>query len=119
MTATRFLIVMLTVMAVASVKAYTILKPTAFLKRSGRVLIRHCAAGNLPPVNTASANVVEEVTELSRLEIRVGKIIEIAKHPEADSLYVEKVDCGESTNKIDIVMLAPQFLFHFLFFRSS
>lgn len=36
-----------------------------------------------------------EVTELSRLEIRVGKILEIGKHPEADSLYVEKVDVGE------------------------
>ena len=35
-----------------------------------------------------------EVTELSRLEIRVGKIVEIAKHPEADSLFVEKVDVG-------------------------
>jgi Putative tRNA binding domain len=37
-----------------------------------------------------------ELTELSRLEIRSGKIIEIAKHPEADSLYVEKVDVGEA-----------------------
>ena len=32
-----------------------------------------------------------------RLEIRVGKIIEISKHPEADNLYVESVDVGEST----------------------
>ena len=37
----------------------------------------------------------EELTELSRLEIRAGKIIEISKHPEAESLYVEKVDIGE------------------------
>lgn len=29
-----------------------------------------------------------------RLDIRVGKIIEVAKHPEADSLYVEKIDVG-------------------------
>jgi len=41
----------------------------------------------LPPVG--------ELTELSRLEIRVGRIVEISKHPEADSLYVEKVDLGE------------------------
>ena len=39
---------------------------------------------------------VTELTELSRLEIRSGKIIEISKHPEADSLYVEKVDVGEA-----------------------
>lgn len=37
-----------------------------------------------------------ELTELSRLEIRVGKIIEISKHPEAESLYVEKVDVAEA-----------------------
>jgi len=31
----------------------------------------------------------------SRLDIRVGKIVEVSKHPEADSLYVEKIDLGE------------------------
>jgi len=35
------------------------------------------------------------LTELSRLEIRVGKVLECALHPDADSLYVEKVDVGE------------------------
>ncbi|VVC88177.1 tyrosine--tRNA ligase, cytoplasmic [Leptidea sinapis] len=31
----------------------------------------------------------------SRLDIRVGKIIEVSRHPDADSLYVEKIDLGE------------------------
>ncbi|XP_007902443.1 tyrosine--tRNA ligase, cytoplasmic [Callorhinchus milii] len=31
----------------------------------------------------------------SRLDIRVGRIISVEKHPDADSLYVEKVDVGE------------------------
>jgi len=35
------------------------------------------------------------VTEFSRLEIRVGRILECEKHPDADTLYVEKVDVGE------------------------
>jgi len=35
-----------------------------------------------------------ELTELSRLEIRTGKIVEIGRHPEADGLYVEKIDMG-------------------------
>lgn len=41
--------------------------------------------------------VIEEapMTELSRLEIRVGKIVGCEKHPDADSLYVEQVDVGE------------------------
>lgn len=30
-----------------------------------------------------------------RLDIRVGQIIEVSKHPDADSLYVEKIDLGE------------------------
>eukprot|EP00904_Undaria_pinnatifida_P002550 jgi/Undpi1/12296/HiC_scaffold_5.g01972.m1 len=37
---------------------------------------------------------VGELTELARLEIRIGKIVEISRHPDADTLYVEKVDVG-------------------------
>lgn len=33
--------------------------------------------------------------DVSRLDFRVGKIVEVAKHPDADSLYVEQIDCGE------------------------
>ncbi|XP_021933923.1 tyrosine--tRNA ligase, cytoplasmic isoform X2 [Zootermopsis nevadensis] len=32
-----------------------------------------------------------------RLDIRIGKIVEVAKHPDADALYVEKIDVGESS----------------------
>ncbi|XP_047239536.1 tyrosine--tRNA ligase, cytoplasmic [Girardinichthys multiradiatus] len=31
----------------------------------------------------------------SRLDIRVGKVISVEKHPDADSLYLEKIDVGE------------------------
>lgn len=34
--------------------------------------------------------------DVSRLDFRVGKIVEVAKHPDADSLYVEQIECGES-----------------------
>lgn len=39
------------------------------------------------------------VDEISphRLDIRVGKIVEVMKHPDADALYVEKIDVGESS----------------------
>ncbi|KAG8249435.1 Tyrosine--tRNA ligase, cytoplasmic [Homalodisca vitripennis] len=30
-----------------------------------------------------------------RLDIRVGKIVEVSKHPDADALYVEKIDVGD------------------------
>lgn len=32
-----------------------------------------------------------------RLDIRVGKIIEVSRHPDADALYVEKIDVGMLT----------------------
>lgn len=31
----------------------------------------------------------------SRLDIRIGKIIEVSQHPDAERLYVEKIDLGE------------------------
>jgi len=33
--------------------------------------------------------------DVSRLNLRVGKILEVRKHPGADSLYLEKIDIGE------------------------
>lgn len=41
--------------------------------------------------------------EPSRLDIRVGKIVEVSKHPDADSLYVEKIDLGEPAGPRTIV----------------
>lgn len=35
--------------------------------------------------------------DVSKLDFRIGKIIDINKHPDADSLYVEKIDCGEES----------------------
>lgn len=32
----------------------------------------------------------------SKFDMRVGKIIEISRHPDAESLYVEKIDIGEA-----------------------
>ena len=34
--------------------------------------------------------------DISKCDIRVGRIIECSKHPEADLLYVEKIDLGEA-----------------------
>jgi len=40
-----------------------------------------------PAANTA--------IDISRFDLRVGKILEVQKHPAADSLYVEQIDVGE------------------------
>jgi len=34
--------------------------------------------------------------DVSRLSMKVGKIIECVKHPDADALYLEKIECGEA-----------------------
>lgn len=48
----------------------------------------------------APAAVKESAPELpvdfGRLDFRVGKIVEVSKHPDAESLYLEKIDCGEA-----------------------
>ncbi|CAM9693120.1 unnamed protein product [Heterosigma akashiwo] len=51
-----------------------------------------------------------EQTELSRLEMRTGKILEISKHPEADKLYVEKIDLGEASGPRTIVSGLVEYL---------
>ncbi|KAF5303066.1 hypothetical protein FQR65_LT08395 [Abscondita terminalis] len=33
----------------------------------------------------------------SRLDMRIGKIVEVQRHPEADGLYVERIDVGEDS----------------------
>lgn len=43
----------------------------------------------------AEAGEALPLTELSRLEVRVGRVLECEQHPDADTLYVEKVDIGE------------------------
>ncbi|KAH8826789.1 tyrosine--tRNA ligase, cytoplasmic [Flagelloscypha sp. PMI_526] len=39
----------------------------------------------------------------SMIDLRVGKIIDVKKHPDADSLYVEQIDLGEATGPRTVV----------------
>lgn len=45
--------------------------------------------------NKDSNAAAELPVDVRRLDMRVGKIIEVGRHPDADSLYLEKIDCGE------------------------
>ncbi|KAM6972125.1 aminoacyl tRNA synthase complex-interacting multifunctional protein 1a isoform 2-T2 [Aplochiton taeniatus] len=38
----------------------------------------------------------DATVDVSRLDMRVGRIVRAEKHPDADSLYVEQVDVGEA-----------------------
>lgn len=46
-----------------------------------------------------SAEPSDENIDVSRLDFRVGKIMKVEKHPDADTLYVEQVDLGEGKNR--------------------
>ncbi|XP_045500852.1 tyrosine--tRNA ligase, cytoplasmic [Colias croceus] len=50
-----------------------------------------------PPPVKVKGNVAAATEEAvpSRLDIRVGRIVEVSRHPDADALYVEKIDLGE------------------------
>uniref|UniRef100_A0A2M4AGD9 Putative trna-binding protein n=1 Tax=Anopheles triannulatus TaxID=58253 RepID=A0A2M4AGD9_9DIPT len=48
------------------------------------------------PAAGASAAAEEPPVDVGRLDMRVGRIVEVSRHPDADSLYVEKIDCGEA-----------------------
>jgi hypothetical protein len=58
-----------------------------------------------------------------RLDIRIGKIVEVAKHPDADALYIEKVDVGKLKIRTvingSLLVSKVLFLSYFLFKRYS
>ncbi|XP_022733672.1 methionine--tRNA ligase, cytoplasmic-like isoform X1 [Durio zibethinus] len=47
-------------------------------------------------VDSKAKPTTEPEISITRLDIRVGRIIKAQKHPDADSLYVEEIDVGES-----------------------
>lgn len=48
------------------------------------------------PAADKPAPVPEAPIDVGRLDMRVGRIVEVGRHPDADSLYLEKIDCGEA-----------------------
>lgn len=53
-------------------------------------------AQTVAPVASDKAAAAEAPIDIGRLDLRIGKIVEVQKHPDADSLYLEKIDCGEA-----------------------
>ena len=37
--------------------------------------------------------------DISRLDLRVGKIVNVIRHPDAEKLYMETVDLGEEKTR--------------------
>lgn len=51
----------------------------------------------------AAAAEPEKPIDVSRLDLRIGKIIDVDRHPDADSLYVEKIDCGDASGPRTVI----------------
>ncbi|CAO2822473.1 unnamed protein product [Amaranthus hypochondriacus] len=67
------------------------LKKTKVSDKSDKKKAPKAAAGS-----KTKATPEAEIT-IARLDIRVGLITKVQKHPDADSLYVEEIDVGEAT----------------------
>jgi methionine--tRNA ligase beta chain len=52
------------------------------------------------PAKAEEAKFNPDAPSISRLDIRVGKILTAGKHPDADSLYVEEIDLGEEKPRV-------------------
>lgn len=50
-----------------------------------------------PAAGSKNKSTPEAEVTIARLDIRVGLITKVQKHPDADSLYVEEIDVGEAT----------------------
>lgn len=68
---------------------------------SPQILFKKLQAKQIEKYKERYSGVQEEVvnplTAWADVEIKVGRIESIERHPEAERLYVEKVDCGEET----------------------
>lgn len=54
---------------------------------------------NTDSSKTGENNVEEPPVDVGRLDFRIGKIINVKKHPDADTLYVEEIDVGEGKRR--------------------
>lgn len=56
-----------------------------------------------PKKGAKEAAAPEKPLDVSRLDLRIGKIIQVDRHPDADALYVEKIDCGDPTGPRTVI----------------
>jgi methionine--tRNA ligase beta chain len=50
------------------------------------------------------------IPDVQKIEMRVGLIISAEQHPDADTLYVEKIDCGDLTGPRTIISGLAKFI---------
>lgn len=53
--------------------------------------------------NGGAANAVDDSQIAGKLDLRVGKVVSAEKHPDADSLYLEKIDFGDESGPRTVI----------------
>ena len=82
---------------------------TATLPSRGQLRLR-CAGTTEAEAEaeaTPAVDLTEDQVELYRVDIRVGKILSVQEHEEADSLYIEQIDVGEEEPRTIVSGLRP------------
>ncbi|KAK6015795.1 tRNA binding domain protein, partial [Ostertagia ostertagi] len=79
-----------TVAPVTTPKSETSEKPSKKEKSAGEKK-QAVASGSKKNENAAA----DDQVDVGRLDLRVGRILQCEKHPDADALYVEQIDVGE------------------------
>lgn len=71
--------------------------------------LRERFAGTQDERAAAAADESLETKFKKEIQLVVGKIVEIEKHPEAEKLYIEKIDCGEEEPRTIVSGLVPYY----------
>mmetsp|Transcript_36956 Transcript_36956/g.44702 ORF Transcript_36956/g.44702 Transcript_36956/m.44702 type:complete len:257 (-) Transcript_36956:210-980(-) len=71
------------------------LSTTSIATRQQQFRKLSCTSSSEAVPEAAAPEAEAEPLLVDKLDIRVGKIVKAWVHPDADSLYVEEVDCGE------------------------
>ncbi|KAK6037589.1 putative methionine--tRNA ligase, beta subunit, partial [Cooperia oncophora] len=79
-----------TTASVTSVKSESPEKPSKKEKSGGEK--KQASSGGNKKADNAAA---DDQIDVGRLDLRVGRIVQCEKHPDADALYVEQIDVGE------------------------
>ncbi|XP_064405435.1 tyrosine--tRNA ligase, cytoplasmic-like isoform X2 [Halichondria panicea] len=58
------------------------------------------------PKSKAKVGASDRAVDYSRLDVRVGRVLSVEKHPDADTLYLEKVDVGDKEPRTVVSGLA-------------
>ena len=64
-------------------------------------------ASSTPPAPAAAGKPLIAYDDFAKLDLRVGKVLEVSNHPSADKLFVLKVDLGDGQPRQILAGLRP------------